>query len=218
MRYFPVLFIFCTLLALQACKKDSGIVEPTALADFSGWYRLDGNIEIQSNPVQETALAWVVTAADQDQGFQVKPSGAYNSVGERWMTSEIYRYPGNDFFRLIIHGGTSQGSSLDDYWTAAELDDLFQPGNELLFGADLGEAGIEFSQGGAEYWSLGVNNTGRKLKIEEVNDLETYLPDHKWVKQVVVSFDVRLKRVFASSPDMEMKNCRASLLFEPLVQ
>ncbi len=217
--------LFFTGLGLFACKKDSGIMEPAALQDFSGLYRLEGNIEIQSNPLEIIPMLWVVTARDQEI-YQVGAGGLFNSSAYRWTVSGIYsNLPGHGKFRLIVYGGQMQGNNLSDaHWTIDELNSIFQPGQELSFGSDFGQVEIQIEyldKPYGEYWSFGSDNIDRKVKIEEVNDLEIYYPERKWVKQVVVSFGARLNRVFAdanASPDIELTNCRASLLFSPNVE
>ncbi len=219
-----LVYISCFLLGLFSCKKDAGIIEPTELQDFSGVYSLQGNIEIQSNPIEEIPFQWVVTADNQGRGYQIGSGAGYNSSAWRWTIGEIHnQYPAAGQFRFIVYGGAPLGnSSSDAYWTVNELDSIFQSGQQLSFGTGFGQVGIEFvpsDRPPGEYWSLGVNNTDYKVTIEEVNDFKIYLPEYKWVKQVVVSFNVRLKRVFIyNSPNIILKNCRASLLFSPNVE
>lgn len=224
MRPFHLVYISCVLLGLFSCKKDAGIIEPTELQDFSGVYSLQGSIEILSNPVEEIPFQWLVSADNQGQGYKVGIGAGYNSSASRWTIGEIYsQYPVAGRFRFIVYGGGSFGnSSFDAYWTVNELDSIFQSGQQLSFGTDLGQVGIEFvpsDRPSGEYWSLWANNSNNKVTIEEVNDLKTYLPERKWVKQVVVSFNVHLQRFpVTGSPDIELKNCRASLFFSPNVQ
>ena len=223
MKYVAYLWLSCALLGLPACKKDSGIEGPTPLEDFSGLYFLKGNLKIRSNPPQEIPFQWEVLAADQGNGYRAGSGAGYNSSGYRWTIGEIYSWTPSQF-RLIVHGGDFLGTSGSDaHWTLAELDSIFQPGKLLSFGTNFGQVGMEFSAPGhlpGEYWTLWADNTTQHVKVEEVNDLASYLPERKWVKQVVVTFNARLNHVFGTanaSPDVELTNCRASLLFSPNV-
>jgi len=223
MKYFLTLSIGCCLLALSACKKDSGVEEPAPLPDFSGLYYIKGNIEIQSNPVEKIPFNWVVTASDQGK-YHVGPFGAYNSSAYRWTISGIYSWLADvNEFQVIVYGGALQGNnSSDAHWTVEELKAIFQPGKQLNYGTGFGQVGVEMSGLSGwpgEYWSLWADNSANHVIIEEVNDLENYFPGSKWVKQVVIRFDLHLEHVFSStpSPAVEMKNCRASLLFQPIV-
>ena len=224
MKYVIYVMFFFAFWSLSACKKDSGISEPTELQDFSGLYRLDGTLRVLSSPVVEKPLEWIALSNDQGNGYQPGTGAGYSSSAYRWAIGEIYYWsPDLNKFRLIVYGGEYQNNMSDGRWKVSELDSIFQPGKLLSFGNNFGEVGIEFNAAGhpaGEYWSLWAENTGHQVKIEEVNDFEAYLPGRKWVKQVVVTFNVQLTRVFDStaSPDIELINCRASLLFSPPVE
>ena len=191
-----LIFILFGLLGLSSCKKDSGIEEPAALQDFSGLYYMNGHIEVLSNPIETLPFQRVVTAADQGK-YHVGTLGSYSSTGSRWTISGIYA--GESQFKLIVYGGPPVGNGNSDaHWTVEELNTIFQPGKQLSYGTGFGQAGVElysFYLPG-EYWSLWADNSANNVVIEEVNDMETYFPDKKWVKQVVVRFDVHLKHVF----------------------
>ncbi len=217
------IYIFLILLSLFACKKDSGIVEPAALQDFSGVYWLQGTMNYLSNPPVETPLQWTVTAAEQD-GYQIGDGGTFKDTDDRWTLGGIYSFrPDYGQFRLIVYGGKRQdNATTGNIWTIAALDSIFQPGNHLSFGTDFGQAEIEFGAPNLilpDFLSQLADNSNNKVTIEEVNDFKAYLPERTWAKQVVVSFDARLKILSANSTtEIELKNCRASLLFIPNVQ
>lgn len=224
MKFRRIIYVFCSLLSLFSCKKDSSITEPTALQDFSGLYRLEGTMEIQSNPIEERPIQWIVTAADE-QVYQIRPYGVQNNTIYRWIVSGIYSWPPtNGSFRFIVYGGPLQGNGLSDGpWTIAELDSIFQVNRELSFGTGFGQVEIQFdylSIPWAAHWSLLADNNAQKVKIEEVNDFEIHFPERKWVKQVVITFNARLTSSDSNYvlSDIELKNCRASLLISPNVE
>ncbi|MCY7330325.1 MAG: hypothetical protein LH618_17370 [Saprospiraceae bacterium] len=224
MKCWRIIYVFCSLLSLCSCKKDSGITELTALQDFSDLYRLEGTMKIQSNPVEEKPIQWIVTAADE-QVYQIRPYGLHSNTIYRWMVSGIYSWPpAKGYFRFIVYGDTLQGNSLSDApWKIAELDTIFQVNKELSFGTGFGQVELEFdyfSIPWAAHWSLLADNTSQKVKIEEVNDFEIHFPERKWVKQIVITFNAHLKSSDSANPlpDVELKNCRASLLISPNVE
>lgn len=224
MKYYFVFCVFGVLLSLLGCKKDSGIVQSPDLPDFSDVYRLEGNMTVLSNPAEEIPFAWVVSSTDLGAGYQVRTDARQGNTGNLWTIGDIFRgFPGNCQFRMIMYGDAlSGGNSSAAPWTVNELDSIFQPGRQLTFGNEFGQVGVEFAPSDGppgEYWSLDVDNTEYKVTIEEVNDLEIYLPERKWAKQLVLNFDVQLKRVYVDgSPNILLKNCRASVFYSPDVE
>lgn len=222
-----LLSIVLTGFFLSACKKEIDF-SPPQVEDFTGKYFVSGIVETTVPTKTSTPFA-MSTGRDSASGSTCELVANYSSQQGHRLTSSLLR---EDLrlrqFEPLFFGGASNLNTPINQWTLAELDSIFQVGKKLPFGTDFGEVEMEFADvlstpTGRLYESAEANNTGNFVLIEAVEDVRDKFDGTSlaspWVKVVTFSFRCHLRVGGEPTYDaIEMKDCRATMLFKPYVK
>ena len=215
-------------LSISACKKEVAFEVPQ-VEDFTGKYSVVGTVQTTGPATTSTAFS-MSTGRDSASGSTCELITNYLSIEGYRLASSLLRenLRLRQFEPLFFGGGTTNLGDPVNQWTISELDTIFKVGKKLPFGKDFGQVEIRFVDILSTplvrlYESTKADNYGNFVLIEKVEDASDNFKDtpsaSPWAKIVTFSFSCRLR--VADEPTyelIEMKNCRATMLFKPYVK
>lgn len=223
-----LIFIAFAGIFVSACKKEVAFEVPQ-VEDFTGKYFITGAVETSPGTSLPKPFS-MATGVDSTAGFIFELVSNYYSYQGYRLTASILRNQGagRSFMPIFYAGIENPDDLIPNQWTIAELDSVFKVGKNLPFGKGFGQVEMEFIDLISTpvlrlYDTDTADNTGRFVTIEQVEDISKIFEDStqksSWAKIVTFSFSCQMKiSGEPTSNPIELKDCRATMLFKPYVK